>query len=43
LAVEGVDFGFQKGAKQIKIVFVDEIPAVQRKPEQGQTGCLRRI
>ncbi len=43
MPAEGVDFGFPKGAKQIKIIPVEQIPAAQRKLEQGHTGCPGRI
>jgi hypothetical protein len=39
----GTDFGFPKRAKPIKIASIEEIPAAQRKPEQGHTGCPGRI
>jgi hypothetical protein len=35
----GTDFVFPKGAKQIKIIAAEEIPAVQRKLEQGHADC----
>jgi hypothetical protein len=42
-AKRGGDFVFQKRAKQIKIISVEEMPEAQRKLEQGHTGCPRRI